>query len=59
MSVWQISVDKAALAGNMFQRKINRLFSDMSNVFGIADDIPIAGFDVDGRDHDASLEQEL
>ena len=27
----------------------------MSNVFGIADDIPIAGFDELGRDDDATL----
>ena len=27
----------AALAGNMFQRKIDEIFKDMPNVFGIAD----------------------
>ena len=43
----------------MFQRKINKLLNDIPNVFGIADDILIAGFDADGRDHDVSLEQVL
>ena len=36
--------------------KIDELFNDISNVVGIADDIPSAGFDADGRDHHASLE---
>ena len=34
----------ATPAGNMFQKKIDE-FSVMSNIFGIADDILIAGFD--------------
>ena len=42
----------AALAGNMFQRKIDEIFNDMPNVFGIADDILFAGYEADGRDHD-------
>ena len=43
----------------MFQQKTNELFSDISNVCGIADDSLIAGFDADIRDHDANLEQVL
>ena len=39
----------AALAGNMLQRKIDELFSDIPNVFGIADDILITGFDADSK----------
>ena len=31
--------------GNMFQRKIDELFQGLPNVFGIADDILIVGFD--------------
>ena len=38
----------------MFQRKINKLFNDVFNVFGIADDILIAGFDKYGMVHDVS-----
>ena len=34
----------AARGGDMFKRKINELFSGMSNVFSIADDILITGF---------------
>ena len=49
----------ATLAGNMFQKKTDELFNDIPNIFGIADDIFIAGFDADGRDHDARLEQML
>ena len=47
----------AALAGSMFQKKIDKLFSDIPNVFGIADDILIAGFGADGRVHHMRLEQ--
>ena len=42
--------------GNMFQRKMNKLFHGLSNVFDIADDILITGFDDLGRDHNEMLE---
>ena len=45
--------------GNMFQEKMDELFNDISNVFGIADDILIARLDADGRDHDKRFEQAL
>ena len=41
--------------GNMFQRKIDELLKGLSNIFGIADDNLIAGFDDLRRDHDATL----
>ena len=40
----------------MFPKKIEELFNDISNVFGITDDILIAGFHADEKDHDARLE---
>ena len=40
---------------DMFQKKIYELFSGMPDVFGIADDILIAGFDKCGKDHDEML----
>ena len=46
----------AALTDDMFQKKIKGLFNDIPNVFGIADDILIAGFDADGRAHDVKIE---
>ena len=36
----------------MFQRKIDEIFNDISNVFGIADDILVIGYDKDKADHD-------
>ena len=48
-----------APVGDMFQKKIDELFSGMPNVFGIADDILIAGFNELGRDHDAILDKVL
>ena len=49
----------AASVGNMFQKKIDKVFDDIPNVFGISDDILIAGFGADCRDHDERLEQVL
>ena len=48
-----------AEVSNMFQKKIEIFFNDILNVSGIADDILIAGFYADGRDHDACVEQVL
>ena len=42
-------------AGNMFQHKIDEIFNDMPNVFGIADDILVVGYDNNGRDHDETV----
>ena len=38
----------ATPAGDMFQRKIDKIFKDIPNVFGIADDILVAGYEADG-----------
>ena len=43
------------LAGEMFQRKIDEIVKDMPNVFGIANDILVAGYDADGKDHDETV----
>ena len=42
----------SVLVGDMFQHKIDKIFNDMPNVFGIADDILVIGYDKDGTDHD-------
>ena len=49
----------AAQGGNMFQKKIVAIFSGMSNVFSIADDILMAGFDEQGKDLDETLDEIL
>ena len=36
----------------MFQCKIDEIFNDMPNIFGIADNILVIGYDEDGTDHD-------
>ena len=43
----------------MLPRKIDEVFSGLSNVFIIADDILIADFDWQGRDHEKTLENAL
>ena len=45
----------AAPVGNMFQCKIDEIFNDMPNIFGIADDILVIGYDEDGTDHDEAV----
>ena len=43
----------------MFQCKIDEIFSDMPNVFGIVDDILVIGYDEDGVDHDVAVHKVL
>ena len=43
----------------MFQMKIDKLFQGLPNVFDIANDILIAGFDDLGRDHDEAVGEAL
>ena len=46
-----------ASTSDMFQRKINELFHDLSYVFDIANDILIAGFDELGRDDEETVDK--
>ena len=46
-------------ADDIFQRNIDKLFQGLSNVFGIADGIPIAWFNDLGKDHDPTLDKVL
>ena len=41
----------------MFKKKIDEIICGMPNVFTIADDILIAGFDEQGRDNNAILDK--
>ena len=43
----------------MFQQKIDEFFNDMPNVFGIADDILVVGYEDDGRDHNETVQKGL
>ena len=45
----------AVPAGDMFQCKIDEIFNDMPNVFGIADDILVIGYNKNGADHDKAV----
>ena len=49
----------AAPVGDMFQKKTDKLFSGMPNVFGIADYNLIVGFIEQVKDHDEILEMRL
>ena len=46
----------AAPVGDMFQRKMDEIFKDLPNVFGIAGDILVKGYNADGKDHDDTLQ---
>ena len=50
---------RAVPAGNMFQCKIDEIFSDIPNMFGIMDDILVKGYDENGTDHDAAVQKVL
>ena len=49
----------AAPVGDMFQHKIDEIFSNVLNVFGIVDDILVIGYDADGADHDEAAHRVL
>ena len=39
----------AALVGDMFQRKFEKIFKELHNIFSIADDILVVGYEVGGE----------
>ena len=41
-----------APAGDMIQLKVDKIFKDLPNIFGIADDILVVGSDSNGKYHD-------
>ena len=49
----------AAPAGDMFQRKIDEIFKDMPNMIGIADDILVAVYEANCKDHDETVRRML
>ena len=49
----------AAPPGDMFKRKIDEIFKDLLNVFSIVDDILVAGYEADGKDHEGTLQKVL
>ena len=44
-----------APTGEMFLRKIDKVCKELPNVFCIADDILVVGYEADGKDHDQTL----
>ena len=48
---------RAAPAGDMLQKKKDEIFQSIPNVFGIAYDIIISGFDEQSKDHDETQEK--
>ena len=61
MSIWQVQIQEigAAPAGDMFKWKIDKIFEDLPNVFGIADEILVVDYDSNGKDHDDTLPKAL
>ena len=43
--------------GDMFQRKTDEIFKGLPNVFVIADDVLVVGYDSDSKDHDNTLKK--
>ena len=48
-----------APTNDMFLRKIDKLFHELPNVFSIANDMLIAGFNELDRDHDETVDKVL
>ena len=48
-----------APTGIIFQYKTDKIFKNLPNVFGIADDILVVVYDIDGKDHDETLQPVL
>ena len=49
----------AVPAADMFQCKIDEIFNDRPNAFGIMDDILVTGYNKDGTDHDTAVHKVL
>ena len=49
----------ASPARNIFQRKIDEIFKDVPNVFGIVHDKVVAGYEADDKDHDETVQRVL
>ena len=43
----------------MFQRKIDKIFKDLQNIFGIADDILAVGYEADCKDYAETVHRML
>ena len=50
---------RAVLVGDMFQHKIDKIFSDMQNIFGIMEDISVIEYDNNDAGHDAVVHKVL
>ena len=48
-----------APAGDIFQRKIDKIFKELPNVFSIANDILVVGYGADDKDHEETLQRVL
>ena len=51
----QLDMQSSYIYPSEFQRKINKIFNDIPNVYGIADDILVIGYNKDGADHNKAV----
>ena len=59
MPVWEVKIQMITIwsrtGGQHVKRNIDEIFKDMPIMFGIADDILVAGYEADGKDHDETV----
>ena len=59
MSIWEIQVQMVTIWSSTARRhvseEIDEIFKVLPNVFGIADDLLVVGYDADGKEHDETL----
>ena len=63
MSIRKTQVQTVTIWSNIsrgyFPKKIDEIFKDLPNEVGIADDILVAGYKADGKDHDKTVQRVL
>ena len=59
MPIWQLQIHEIAVWSSPCRRyvpmKNDKILKDLPNLFGIADDILVVGYDVDGKDHEDTI----
>ena len=56
LATWKIPVSETSIWTDIFQKKVDETFGDLTSVTGIADDIIVYGYKADGSDHDENLQ---
>ena len=63
MQIWHIQIQRlpfgVAQQETCFREKTDKILKELTNVFGIADDILDVGYEANGKNHDETLQKVL